>query len=241
LVIRVGRTGSTVTFTPAPGGGAGAGGPTVDLTFLGAWKRTAFTNIDEAEATIAGRYESAGYNEFATDVRDSDTGVGFGAALRVMFGAVGVMGGYSYQDLGRGEVHTAGTRVLNNLAFQLDSEFDLSAHKVIVGVPIGTPRFVVIPYYGRAFWNMERTIVDELRAGGTQVAGGTTTDTADGSDNILGAKVEVYATRVIGGFFEVERISFKNVFQADGDDGLPPDVDNTNIILGVVIRLPFRR
>jgi hypothetical protein len=240
LVVRVTKTGATSTFTPDEPRLDGPG-PRVEVTLLGAWQRSRYSNIDAAEATIADRYRASGYTEFSTRVNQSDNGFGGGAAIRFMFGRIGLLGGYSYQNLGTGEVHTSGTRVLNNLAFRLDSAFDVKAHKVIVGVPIGSSRFVVIPYYGRAFWDVDRTIVDELRAGGVRVRGGTASDAADGSDNLFGARLEAYLHRLFGGFVEVERIAFKNVFTADGPDALPPNPDNTNVIVGIVIRVPIRR
>lgn len=240
LVVRMTKTGATVSFTPDEPGGSG-GGPRVDLTLLGAWKRTTFPNVDGAIGTIDGRYRAANYNEFATEVKQSDNGFGVGAALRVMFGAVGVMGGYSYQDLGQAEVHTAGTRVLNNLAFQLDSTFQVKAHKVIVGVPIGWSRFVVTPYFGRAFWDRDRTIVDSLRSGTVQVSGSTRSDSADGSDNMFGGRAEAYVHDLFALFIELERINFKNMFETGGADALPADPDNTNILVGIAIRLPLRR
>ncbi len=220
---------------------AGSGGLSVEMFFLGGWERTAFPDIDEAEGTIAGRYNASGYNQFSTAVDRRDNGFGAGAGVRVMVGKIGLLGAYSYQDVGGGEVHTMGTRVLNNLAFQLDSTFSVEAHKIILGVPIGTQRFLVIPYYGRAFWNLDRTIIDSLRAGGAQVRGGTTPYGADGSDHVFGARAEAYLHKFAGVFAEVERINFRNVFEADGPDALPVHLNNTNINVGVVVRLPVRR
>ena len=223
--------------TPASVATAG-GGPSVDVFFLGGWNRTSFPEIDQAKGTIADRYTAgpAPYNQFDTTVDRRDNGFGAGAGVRVMFGNIGFLGAYSYQDLGGGEVHTAGTRVLNNLAFSLDSEFSIETHKIIVGVPIGTSRFQVIPYYGRAFWSLDRTIVDNLRAGNVQVRGGTTTFAADGSDHMFGARGEAYLNRWLGLFVDYERINFRNVFEPDGPDALPVHLDNTNINGGVVIR-----
>jgi hypothetical protein len=235
-------------FAPTPASAAGlpaaaTGGPAVELVFLGGWNRTSFPEIDQAVGTIAGRYTAgaAPYNQFSTTVDRRDNGFGAGAGVRVTFGNVGILGAYSYQDVGGGEVHTSGTRVLNDLAFRLDSEFTIKTHKIMLGVPIGTPRFQFIPFYGRAFWNLDRTIVDELRAGGVQVRGGTTPYSADGSDHLFGARGEAYLHKFVGVFGEVERINFRNVFQADGPDALPIHVDNTNINAGIVLRLPVRR
>jgi hypothetical protein len=222
---------------------APTGGPLVDVVFLGGWNRTTFPGVDQAEGTIAGRYTSgtAPYNQFSTTVDRRDNGFGAGAGVRVMFGNVGILGAYAYQDVGGGEVHTSGTRVLNDLAFRLDSDFTVDTHKIVVGVPIGTARFQFIPFYGRAFWNLNRTIVDELRVGGVQVRGGTTPYSAEGSDHLLGARVEAYLHRAVGVFGEFEKINFRNVFQPDGPDALPVHLDNTNINVGVVVRLPVRR
>ena len=241
-LILKGRFQATPPSAAAPPAAA-AGGPVVEFVFLGGWNRTSFPEIDQAEGTIATRYTSGTvpYNAFETTVDRRDHGFGAGAGVRVMFGKVGIQGAYSYQDVGGGEVHTSGTRVLNDLAFRLDSEFSIETHKIILGVPIGTSRFQFIPFYGRAFWNLDRTIVDELRAGGVKVLGGTTPYSADGSDHLFGARAEAYLHRFFGVYGEVERINFRDVFQPDGPDALPVHLDNTNVNLGVVLRLPVRR
>jgi hypothetical protein len=237
LVIDV-RKGALVTDTAAASSG---GGLRVRPFVAGRVGGSLFPNTTGAEPTIRTRYQTAGYDQFATNVDERDTALGFEAGVRTtLTSRLATELSYERGYVGGGAVDTNGTRIRNDLAFQLRGSFETSTNSLTVGVPVQVlDRVEIVPMAGYHWWRLKHRIIDALRAGGTQVLGGTTDDTTEGEDWGYGVKM-----RMMFGRFAVEmvyeRTELAGAFEPDGPAAWPADVRNNRIYAGVAL-FPFGR
>jgi hypothetical protein len=204
-----------------------------------------FWNMSDADPTLRVRYGNAAYDRFENRFVESDVSWGAGGGIRWAFTRrVGLDAGFMYQDLGKGQLSTTGTRINGNLLFSLDAVDRFSTRTVLGGVTLSPAEWLAVTIFaGQTWWTNELRITDSLfgRTPQVRLQGGDVTEERSGSDPTFGARVSVPIFKRVHAFYQFNRTTFKGAHVADGPSALPADITQGSHLSGLQICMSFKR